>query len=265
MFLALQAILLTLGVYLIYFNLAQNISKAIDKVHFREKIQPRKSERRRFSEAILKAKAEGYIIGGFYHSSAWRAHWKLIIEEQLKILDGKRSVAGDDGIDLLNAPANIEWSESIWASLMQSSEFLYMNIAGKERSDFEMISSYVKTLGLKNQNKIIFKFNRTIDRNSFVHKNSDEQKILLDDPDNLSEGEVSTIYALHDYCKRTVAAGKKSIVYYLHSKSANAWPRLSKKSRDLPTANWRDVMNAFTIEFPSICLRAIVEGYSTCG
>ena len=33
----------------------------------------------------------------------------------------------------------------------------------------------------------------------------------------------------------------------------------------MPAGHWRDLMNAFTIEFPSICLRALLAGYSTCG
>ena len=30
-------------------------------------------------------------------------------------------------------------------------------------------------------------------------------------------------------------------------------------------ASWREVMNTFNIEFPSICMRALNDGYSTCG
>jgi hypothetical protein len=33
----------------------------------------------------------------------------------------------------------------------------------------------------------------------------------------------------------------------------------------LPRASWREEMNAFIVEFPSICLRAIMKGYNTCG
>jgi len=33
----------------------------------------------------------------------------------------------------------------------------------------------------------------------------------------------------------------------------------------MPRASWREEMNAFTIEFPSICLRALLKGYNTCG
>ncbi len=33
----------------------------------------------------------------------------------------------------------------------------------------------------------------------------------------------------------------------------------------MPVASWREEMNAMTLEFPSICLRAMLKGYSTCG
>ena len=50
---------------------------------------------------------------------------------------------------------------------------------------------------------------------------------------------------------------KNSYVYYFHNKGACC--------PNGPIADWRDSMNAWILEFPSICLRALSRGYSTCG
>ena len=34
----------------------------------------------------------------------------------------------------------------------------------------------------------------------------------------LSEGESSTIMALHEYCKNEISQGRSSYIYYIHSK-----------------------------------------------
>ena len=39
----------------------------------------------------------------------------------------------------------------------------------------------------------------------------------------------------------------------------------SKEGHKRAVASWREVMNTFNIEFPSICLRAMLDGYSACG
>jgi len=60
-----------------------------------------------------------------------------------------------------------------------------------------------------------------------------------------------------------------TIIYnYIHnnnnSKSGCCYKDFGSKEKN-PRASWREEMNAFNIEFPSICLRALLEGYNTCG
>lgn len=74
-----------------------------------------------------------------------------------------------------------------------------------------------------------------------------------------TEGEFHTVDALHSYCKKAVAANKTALVFYFHTKTANQGKQMG------PGACWRDIMNAYTIEFSSICLRALLKGYSSCG
>ena len=74
-----------------------------------------------------------------------------------------------------------------------------------------------------------------------------------------TEGEYHTLQALHSYCKKAVREQRKTLVFYFHTKSMGDGHQLRAPSC------WRDLMNAFTIQFPSICIRALLDGYSTCG
>lgn len=74
-----------------------------------------------------------------------------------------------------------------------------------------------------------------------------------------TEGEFHTIQALHNYCKKAVATNKSALVFYFHTKTMDKGRQLA------PGACWRDAMNAYVLEFPSICIRALLRGYSSCG
>lgn len=89
---------------------------------------------------------------------------------------------------------------------------------------------------------------------------------------------------LKQHCDKMKATGQKALVYYFHAKGACCWKDYKGiyhptdtdfhekdgvrfyKRKYLPSADWRDEMNAGVLEFPSTCLRAILEkNYSSCG
>lgn len=74
----------------------------------------------------------------------------------------------------------------------------------------------------------------------------------------LSAGEYASITALHSYCKEQTRLGNRAYVFYFHNKGA-CCPKIPPS----PVSDWRDEMNAFILEFPSICLRAMNDGFST--
>jgi hypothetical protein len=186
----------------------------------------------------------------------WQPFWRDVVEEQLLIVDGNRHFG-----NMSTANTAMRTSHKTWPSLLKESEFLYMNVAGKDRGDFDQMSAVVKSLGLKHGDRIRLNFNKTIDRNEFEQSPLEKQAQLLK-TEGISEGEVSTIMALHAYCRRETAAKRKALVYYFHSKGACC---SRKKDAFNPVASWREAMNTFNLEFPSICLRALLDGYSTCG
>ena len=208
-------------------------------------------ERFRFNEAVNMARQKGISFRGFYHTSTWREQWNPVIAEQLRIMDGSR----------LNNIGNLDsWSTKYWTSLLDVVDELHMTVAGSI-GDFEKVSSLVNSLKLKRRNKINMVHSPTMERDKYRDASRKEQIKLriIGQKNNLTEGEYSTINSLHNYCKDEIKAGRKSYVFYAHNKGA-----CCEKSQH-PIAEWREELNAFILEFPSTCIRALLQGYVGCG
>ena len=66
--------------------------------------------------------------------------------------------------------------------------------------------------------------------------------------------------------QQSTTKSKKAIVYYFHNKGSCCRKRPENMGDPDPVVTWREVMNAFLLEFPSICLRAVgLRKYFTCG
>lgn len=220
-------------------------------------------EAERFAQSTQILRAQGYEIQGFYHVSTWKDYWKQVISEQLYFLDGYRKFPAN------SAHNKSDFSEYQWnfqhryASLLNISTQLYMNVATDADSDasFYQIKAVVNSLPLRYKEKIVMHMNRTVPRYAYAHANRHKRSQLEKDT-QLSEGEFGTISALVNYCQRKHANNEKAMVYYLHSKGSCCWKNTTTPN---PVAAWRDYMNAMNIEFPSICMRALLKKYSACG
>lgn len=176
----------------------------------------RSAEMHRFREASKSAKELGFTLKGFYHTSTWRDQWRLIIEEQLLLMDGKRHQAAS-AFDYDNSKSSkISWGTKTWASLLEIAESLHLTVAGKFE-DLEKVEYVVNNLNLRNRNKIQLVFNETVARSS-VRQMTPEQQAIIHQRKDLSEGEVSTFTAMIDYCRKERSNGHKALVFYLHSK-----------------------------------------------
>lgn len=261
---------LAIGVYGVYGN-------GVD-----EKL--RKLEKRRFEEAMRASAEMGYSVRGFYHVSTWRKHFRDVIMDQLYLMAGKRSIFGDGHGGHLNKNAPAESNRGFtsgqqWASLLDAVDALELNVAGSLEDDVQEIKKLVLThmsgaFSDAQLLKIQFSFNQTITRGTFRKLTPEQKQKVMDGvKGRLSEGESSTLHRMWNYCRRETDAGRKSVVFYIHSKGACCYPAAERDggSRRGPddvgnaVSSWRNVMNTFTLEFPSICLRAILGGYTTCG
>lgn len=239
----------------------------------------------------------------FYHTSTWQQNWRRIIEEQLLLLEGKRTQHFIDANSPNGGPPNnhtnkfshrfglgvkemiqmtsqltgsnwdqtgggagLVWNKNTWASVLKEAEGLSVTVAGKNADDIKPIKETIEALTLSFKDKISIHFNRTADRGSWVHGNEKTRKELWKDP-TLSEGECATFDRMHDFCSKRKEMGKRTFVLYFHSKGGCCVRDLNsaKNPRPVPVASWREGMNTFNIEFPSICLRALLNGHVACG
>ena len=225
----------------------------------------RSLEAHRFREAMQNVLTSGRAIKGFYHTSAWRSEWRTVLSEQLGLLDGKREQISDifdRERSSSDTAAEIKWGKKQdWPSLLKaSSHGLHVTVAGSHIDSFDLVTAHIDSLNLANRDKLHIQFNRTLNRGEFHQtKDAAKRRAILSDQE-LSEGEASTFIALRDYCLRNPT----SLVYYLHLKGA-CCTRKTEPLGARHVTTWREAMNAFVLEFPSICLRALLQGYDSCG
>lgn len=225
-------------------------------------------------------KHQGYSIYGFYHTSTLLEYWREVVSEQLFLLDGWRKFPTDNAkLDY----GTYEWDTNHkYTSLLNITEQLYMNVVGNDTKEFNNMKALVSYLMLSNRHKIYMNFNRTLPREAYDDAPL-EQKTMYDQMHNISSGEYPTITKLYETCRSLSSQGKKVLVYYIHSKGSCCWKdfqqvyrkeKTSLKYSDIykenvifsPVSTWRAYLNAMILEFPSTCLRAIIEkNYSTCG
>ena len=247
-------------------------------------------EMKQTTKALEEMKNQGYSIYGFYHSSTWQEYWREVVSEQLYLLDGWRKFPSTHTVEIDKMKGNVkldystyEWDTSRkYTSLLNITEQLYMNVAGHDIKDFHSMKALVSYLMLENRYKIYMNFNMTLPREAYDDAPL-EQKTMYDQMHNISSGEYPTVMKLYETCRSLSSQGKKALVYYIHSKGSCCWKdvpqvyhkeKMSSNYSDIhsenvdfsPVSTWRQYLNAMILEFPSICLRAIMEkNYSTCG
>lgn len=229
----------------------------------------RSLEAHRFREALAMANSDpaaGFSIRGFYHSSLWRGgdEWKAVMREQLGLLDGKREHLNNIYDREMSSDDAIEWGKKLWPSLLRVSDRLHVTVAGARREDLDKVTAFVDELGLVHRDKLFFAFNETLPRGSVNKMTKADKEELVRNRLDLSEGESATFIEIQKYCSRQTRMKRKSFVYYFHLKGACCTRRTEKSSKRYVTS-WREAMNAFVLEFPSICLRALLDGYDSCG
>lgn len=284
-----------------------------------------------------------YEVYGVYHVSSRKQFWKEVIQEQLFLLDGRRKFPNNKLVDEnVLEYAGYEWDmEHVFSSLLAMSSGLYINAAIENMNEFYEIRDFIRSLPLRNHDKIVIGYNVTVPRYIFGDQYV-EQRAKIEREGNHSTGEYGSIMLLHGFCKRfqqeqdavsfrawsasstatsegkteseamptyddenkylpehyrirlnryggadmfdSLASsstnrkgkkknkpktkqqktGKKAMVFYMHNKGA-CCRKAIRGPRD-PVASWREMMNTFNVEFPSICMRAVgVKKYATCG
>ena len=142
---------------------------------------------------------------------------------------------------------------------------MLINVAGDDISALYEVEKAVKELNLTaNLSKIKFNFNQTVTREMFRKATPDMQQKLMKKR-HLTEGEISTIDLLHKFCITEKKNNRRAFVLYFHSKGGCCIRRGKNRFDPMPVAAWRETMNTFTVEFPSICVRSLLSRHVACG
>jgi hypothetical protein len=81
-------------------------------------------EQARSNDIFKEAADREYTIKGFYHTSTYLDGWKNVLAQQLAVIDGRRKVSSGE---------SWEWDTKRWASLLDVSTELYLNVATTSR------------------------------------------------------------------------------------------------------------------------------------
>ena len=236
-------------------------------------------EEQRWADVVDELKSKRISLKVFYHASKWKQYWKEVIQEHIGLLDGKRthyaiSAKYSYGIDNSTQPnvnqevgsAGYYWVRKRFVSILEYANEMVLNVAGDSIDDMYDVKRAVDEMKLtaNNLKKIKYNFNQTIVRETF-RKSSHEKQQELMKKKHLTEGEVATIDLLHKYCVNEKLNNRKAFVLYFHSKGGCCLRRGKNRFDPMPVASWRESMNTFTIEFPSICVRSLLDRYVACG
>ena len=203
-------------------------------------------EVQRIKQTWRQLQAQGYEIYGFFHTNIWRKHWRIVLKEQLYLLDGKRKfptkkqlnknikdyshyeyeingqnesendneVDGNEGDgsneDTTPSPNHNNVPPSRYGSLLSISSGLYLNVVGNNSNDMNIVREYVDTLHLKYRHKIVFNFNYTTVRDLYDDANPTEKERLMSQ-EELSCGEYPTVMAMRGFCRNFVENADQNI------------------------------------------------------
>lgn len=195
---------------------------------------------------------------GFYHIATSLSHWLEVLEEHLMILDGKRFQSNI--FSSRSDKNNIRLSTG-WSSVLDIIDSVQVRFEGNEES-FSNVTSMLSNMHFRSGiEKITLKqSNNPVATKYFNSSDLSDITSML--------GEINTINQLHSYCKNKHIAKLKSYVFYMHNQETNCTSFLLQGLNQQDFAKepmLHDIINSFIIEFPSICLTALVGGYATCG
>ena len=200
----------------------------------------------RILSALQSLKLENIRLIAYYHTSTWRRRWPHVVEEQLRLMDGSSSISNR-------------------TCLLSFIEKLYINVAGSH-DDYMLMCLFIDSLNLNFQNKISIRHVLTIGRYDYMGASEVEQKYIRRrlKYENISIGEHGTLTELHAFCKGERERGQRTFILYSHSKGLCCPKNSGEPDRDA-VADWRETLNTFTIEYPSTCIRSLLDGYAACG
>lgn len=263
------------------FTQYQQCSANVEKVLF-------DNEQAIWTNYVNKIMIENNIsIALFFHVSTVNQYWREVVAEQLYLLDGRRKACAKD------LKCNTTWYDWKYTAssgnvgLLHSAVSLTINVAttaSNHAKDVEEVNNFLTNhINIRNREKIHVQFTKTLPRGAYKQAN-DKLKLQYEKVTPLlSEGEFSTFQLMEEYCSRHSTNSDNRFIVYIHNKAScctrhnndqyeyllmkGLTPNISDfMTPPNPAVGWREEMNTFILEFPSICFRALQQfNYSACG
>lgn len=217
-----------------------------------------------FHAALNTADRLNIHFRGFYHVTEDLKYWKEIFEEHLMIMDGKRFQSNlfskDPSKAHVDKKRKIARLSTGWSSVFDAMDKIHITFEGSSEA-FANLTSLLGSMHIRTGGEKI-----DVKHYDKVAKESTLAHLSAADRHSLAEvfGEMYTLNELHSYCTERSKAGDDAYVFYLHNHETNCTS--SHQAAALRSATFvHDVVNSFVVEFPSVCLSALLGGYGTCG
>jgi hypothetical protein len=210
-------------------------------------------------------------VRGFYHVTEDLNHWKEILEEHLMIMDGKRFQSNlfarspsKNGINMKHKTNKISTG---WSSVFDIIDKVQITFEGSSNA-YSNLTNLFSSMHIRSGSEKIEVHhydNALLTNNKFVQLSEKDKHVLSE-----IVGEVHTLNQLHKYCSDRTAKKEHAFVFYLHNHETHCTngdtPAKTSSSNDVDSSFVHDVVNSFIVEFPGVCLGALLHGgYSSCG
>jgi hypothetical protein len=214
-------------------------------------------------DLIRKRALSSLSVTGFYHvdthtTSEEEDYWTGVIREQLRSFRADGSTRSN----LLEITDKLYIQVEMSSEMTKANKFdIARNVVFDELTRANITGS---TRGQRLMSKVEFRWNYTLDKRTFDNLNEDAKLTFRSFP-NLSEGEYATLDSIYEHCRSAVHRNnaRTSLVYFFHTHGRET-VRMNKYMYS-PIASWREEMSTFILKFPSICIRALLNGSRTCG
>jgi hypothetical protein len=221
-----------------------------------------------------KLKTENIKIRGFFHGATMYEHWPSVLKDLFYSMNGQHRAAD---CDIRNCPNYFTKERRNYMqgygllSLLDKMELHVSDLVRGPRAHPNLsVSGVIDSMKLELRQKVEVTYHKGLPRKMYrnaISKWNLSRAIAFIKPlleaEELSSGEYPTLTALQDFCRSEVALGRNSFVVYSHLKSGRATFDQFKGTEN--TSYWREFMSTVILEYPSICIRALLEGSSVCG
>lgn len=215
-----------------------------------------------FQASIKVADELNIAVRGFYHISASAPHWEDGFEEMMFFMDGKRFQSNmfPHMGKIMDKTRQVQHSKLTlgWSSAFEVVDKVNVLFYGSDEQMANMTARYNGMYMSSGLDKINITHVGHSASSSASSISSSSLKL-----DTLRE-HANTLNDLSAYCKEKVQKKQNAFVFYIHNQEACSHNDPLHQSSEFYFQSL-DVTDSFLMEYPSVCMSALIGGHATCG